>query len=506
VRPSLLRRTLLVLGAIFALLIALAIAIGANTWRQGSRQVQVTPPARLAFDESAVAAALAAAVRARTLSDLVDPERNAAEFDALHAHLRSTYPRLHAALKLERVGSSLVYLWPGSDAQARPIALMAHQDVVPVAPGTESLWQVQPFEGSVSEGHVWGRGAWDDKGNLVAQMHAVELLLASGFQPRRTVYLIFGADEEVGGMRGAREIARLLAERNVRFEFVLDEGLLITQGIMPGLAAPAALIGIAEKGFASVQLRAQATAGHSSMPPAPGESAIGVLAAALARVEARQMPASIGGVARAMFDGLAPELSGFNRIALTNLWLFGPLVQRQLERTPSANAMLRTTTALTVVQGGSRDNVLPGEARATVNFRLLPGDTVAGVVDHVKAAVADHRVEVKVMEGASEPSPVAAVDAPAYRHIERATRELFPDAVVAPGLMVGGTDGRHLTAIADNVYRYSPIKSGAADLARFHGTNERISIANLADLVRFYHRLLHLAAGPTDTPTQGTKP
>lgn len=483
------------LGALALVVVALAVAVGVNTARQGSRQMQVTPVPKLAVDTAAAGASLAVAVQARTVSGLLDPAGTIAAFDALHAHLQARYPRVHAAMKREVVGgSSLLYTWPGSDPAAKAIVLMAHQDVAPVAPGTEGLWKQPPFSGAIQDGFVWGRGAWDDKGNLIAQFEALEMLAAAGFQPRRTVYLIAGHDEEVGGLRGALPIVELLKSRGAKIEFVIDEGLLVADGIMPGLQPPAALIGVAEKGFLSVQVSAQATPGHSSMPPAPGQSAIAVLSAALARIDAQPMPGGIQGVARQMFDAIAPEMGGFNRVALSNLWLFGPVVERQLARGPSTNALMRTTTALTIVQGGNKENVLPGRADATVNFRLLPGDTPDTVVAHLKRVVADERIEFKVLPTPALPSRVSSVDSDAYQLIERTVRELFPEVIVAPGLMLGGTDARHFDGVAEQVFRFSPVRARPEDLARFHGTDERISLDNLADLIRFYHRLVDQAA------------
>ena len=202
--------------------------------------------------------------------------------------------------------------------------LMAHQDVVPIAPGTEKNWQAEPYAGTIKDGFIWGRGAWDDKSNLIAQMEAVEMLLTAGFKPKRTVYLAFGADEEVGGLRGAKQIAALLAQRQVRLDFVLDEGLLITDGVLPGRKRRWRIVGIAEKGYASFQLGIEGTPGHSSIPPAAGTSAIAMMSHALTRLDDHQLPAEISGVARQMFETLAPEMSGFPRIALSNLWLFGP--------------------------------------------------------------------------------------------------------------------------------------------------------------------------------------
>ena len=484
-----------VLMAVLALVALLVAAVVVNTLRQGSRQVDVPPFALMAIDEKAAGESLAAAVRAKTVSSPTDAALNADQFALLHAHLQARYPKLHAAMKREVVaGLSLLYTWPGSDAAAKPILLMAHQDVVPVAPGTEKDWQAEPFAGTLRDGFVWGRGAWDDKANLISQMEAIELLANAGFKPRRTIYLAFGADEEVGGLRGAKAIAKLLADRQVKLDFVIDEGLLITEGVLPGLKAPAAIIGIAEKGFMSVALGVGATPGHSSMPPPEGTSAIAMMSAALGRLDNNQFPSRIQGVAREMFETVAPEMSGFGRVALSNLWLFGPVVRKQLEAGASTNAMMHTTTALTIVNAGNKENVLPGRAEATVNFRLLPGDTQASVMDHVKQTVADERVDVKVLPGATEPSKVAPTDSASYRLIERTVRELFPGTVVAPGLMIGGTDSQHFELVADHIFKFSPVRAKAEDLPRFHGTNERISTANLAELIRFYHRLVSQAA------------
>jgi carboxypeptidase PM20D1 len=482
--------------AVLGLLVLLSLALAVNTWRQGSRQLQVPPVQGLAVDEGAAAASLAAAIRARTVSSSEDPALNADQFAILHAHLRARYPKLHAALEREVVGGlSLLYTWRGRDAAAQPIALMAHQDVVPISPGTEGDWKAPPFGGETKDGYVWGRGSWDDKANLIAELEAVEALVAAGFEPQRTIYLVFGADEEVGGHRGALQIAERLQQRGVRLEFVIDEGLLVVEGIMSGLKPPAALVGLAEKGSVSLRLAAKATPGHSSMPPPPGGSAIAQLSRALQRLDQAPMPAALVGVAGQMFDALGPEFEGFNRVALSNRWLFGPLLMKRLQQGQSTNALLRTTTALTLVNAGNKENVLPGRAEATVNFRLLPGDTKEDVVRHVTRVIDDPAIEIEVLPGDFPPSRVSSVHSPSYQAIDRTVRELFPGTVVAPGLMLGGTDSRHFEAVSEQVFRFSPIRAKPEDLARFHGVNERISSANLADLIRFYHRLIERTAG-----------
>ena len=483
------------LVGLLAVLLVLAAALLINTLRQGSRQVVVPALAPLPVNEAALAEAMSTAVQARTVSGLLDPAGAAKEFESLHAYLRTRYPLVHATLERELVGShSLLYTWRGSDAQAKPLGLLAHQDVVPIAPGTETLWKRPPFSGLIEDGLVWGRGTLDNKSNVVAQLEAVELLLKAGFKPRRTVYLIFGHDEEVGGRQGAVLIAGLFKQRGVQLDFVIDEGLAVTQGILPGVAKPLALIGLAEKGGMSLRLIAEAPPGHSSMPPtAVGSSAIGMLSAALNKLDSHPVPGGIQGAAGEMFEAIAPELPFGQRLAMSNLWLLKPVVEGMLAKGAATNAMMRTTTALTIVNAGNKENVLPGRAEATVNFRILPGDTSQTVIAHVKRVIADERIEIKAMGTPAEPSRISSSSASGFKLIERTIREVFPDSMVAPGLVVAGTDSRHFEGVADQVYRFMPIRFNPDDLPRLHGTDERISVAQLADMVRFYHRLLSQA-------------
>ena len=490
------RKALFALLALLALLVAV---VGVNTLLKGSKQLTVAPVARLAFDENAAAARLGDAVKLTTVSSHDDARLNQDQFEALHALLEQRFPKVHAAMQRERVGGlSLLFMWKGSNAAAKPIMFVSHQDVVPIAPGTEANWEQPPFSGVIKDGFIWGRGAWDNKGNLMSQLEAAEQLVAAGFKPERTVYFYLGADEEVGGLRGAVATAKLLKERNVRLDMIVDEGLVITDGVLAGLNKPAALIGIAEKGYLSVVLKFNTAPGHSSQPPKPGTSAIGMMSAALKRLDDNQLPAGIRGVASEMFDTVAPEMSGFGRVALSNLWLFAPLVQKQLEGGAATNAMLRTTTSPTITRAGNKDNVLPGVAEATVNFRILPGETRESVTAHVRSqvesVVAKEKYELYAMDEASDPSKVSPTASPQYRLVNTTIREVFPEALVAPGLMIGATDSRHFGELSDHIFKFSPIVAKPVDLPRFHGTNERIAVSNYADAIRFYHRLMSQAS------------
>jgi len=478
------------IGALlFALLVLAAITLE-RTLTFRSRQPQVAGVAVEPLDTTALAQHLAGALRFKTISYQDSSQFDGRQFDGLHQYLRTTFPKLHAALKLEKVnGYGLLYEWTGSDPGLAPIVLLAHQDVVPVEPGTEGRWTEPPFEGKIAAGYVWGRGALDDKGSLVAILEAIEHLVAGGAQPRRTVYLAFGYDEEVGGRRGAARIAELLASRSVHPEFVLDEGGALTTGLVTGISAPVALVGIAEKGYVTVSLTAQAEGGHSSMPPP--QTAVGILATGLTRLEGQQMPRAIRGPTADMFDYLGPEMSFGARLVMANRWLFGGVLAGRFGATPQGNAMLRTTTAPTVLQAGVKENVLPSSARALVNFRILPGDSVGSVLEHVRRVVHDSRITVQTLEETqSNPSGVTSVDAEPFKLLARTIRQVIPEAIVSPWLVVGATDSRHYARLTPNVLRFVGSSIGEGDLRRVHGTDERVGVRAYADAVRVYLQLL----------------
>jgi len=475
-----------------AALLTLVAALTLSALRLPSRQLRVAPSPTRAVDGGVVARHLAESIRFPTISFSDDPAQlQTAAFEAFNGWLAQSYPLLHRRLLQERVGEqSLLYTWQGSDASLEPILLLAHQDVVPA--DNAERWSRPPFEGRIEEGFVWGRGAIDDKGSLVAICEAVERLLADGYTPKRTVLLAFGHDEEVGGARGAGEIAKLLASRGVHALLALDEGSAAVYDLLPGVDRLVALVGISEKGSATLEVVARAEGGHSSTPPR--QSASGILAGAIERLEANPLPGGVVGVTRSFFEYLAPELPLYARVPLGNLWLFAKPMDWVLSRQPAANAMLRTTTAVTMLSGSPKDNVLPVEAIAGVNFRLLPGDTALGVRERVERIVDDPRVEVRFQYPARESSPVSPIDGPAFGLVQRTIGELFPGAITAPFLTVGGTDCRHYEGVTQGLYRFIPFPFGPADLKLPHGIDERVAVASLPDAVRFYARLVENAS------------
>ena len=367
---------------------------------------------------------------------------------------------------------------------------MAHQDVVPVDPKNAAAWLYSPFGGEVRDGYVWGRGSLDIKSGLLGILEAAEMLIGAGFQPERTVYFVFGHDEEVGGNFGAKQVAKLLFEAGVAPIFVLDEGGLIVQDVVPGVAGPVALIGIAEKGYLSLELSVAGAGGHSSRPPK--QTAIGILSRGVSALEERPLPARFAGATEQLFRTVGPSMPFMKRTVFANLWLFRPLVIHILSASENTDATVRTTTAVTMIRGGEKENVLPTSAVAIVNFRLLPGDRAEDVVEHARRAIADPRVKIKVLRRSLDESSVSSTSAAGYRLLARSIHEGSEeeDLVVAPYLTVGGTDSKHFAAISENVYRFSGFKLWPGDLDRIHGVNERISFKEYSRLIRIYYHLL----------------
>ena len=443
-------------------------------------------------DVEAAAGRLARGLTFRTISAGEGEPVARDAFLALRAHLERSYPRVHASLGRETVSQySLLYTWKGADPDLEPVLLMAHQDVVPV---DAAAWKYPPFSGRIVDGEIWGRGAIDDKGALFAILESVETLLAEGFRPERTLLLFFGHDEEVGGAQGAARAAALLEARGVHLAWVVDEGGFVVNGLLEGLETPIALVGIAEKGSLTLQLDLEGTGGHSSVPPR--HSAIGIVSEAVTRLERNPMPGGIDDLAHDLLEGVAPEQPLGVRAALANLWLTGPLVEAVMAENPALDAMQRTTTAVTMIEGGVKANVLPSHVRATVNFRIRPGDTVDDVRRHVQETVDDERITIATVGTPREASPIAPTDSEAFAQVERTIAEVFPGVPVVPYLMVAGTDSRNFYRITPNVLRFNPFRFGPESRTLPHGTNERLPVAALADAVRFYTRLIESSGRP----------
>lgn len=439
-------------------------------------------------DVDGAAQRLAKVIQLETISSDHDAF-NQAPFRKLHSFLEEVYPLVHQKMKREIISdASLLFTWDGKQKDLNPILFAAHQDVVPADPSTFDTWTYPPFSGEIAEGFIWGRGTIDIKSQMMAALESAELLLREGFEPERTIYLAFGQDEELGGQHGAAKIVEHLNSQGVHLAAMMDEGGAIMEGTIAGVDEPIALIGTAEKGHLTLKLTASGSPGHSSMPGK--DMAIGRLARALARLDATQQPVRLKAL-KDLISNLGSAASFGMQFIFSNLWVFKPIVKMQAEANPTTNAMIRTSTALTVVSGGIKENVLPAHAEALVNLRLLPGDSIAKVCDRVRKIIKDDQIEFEpVAGGAWEASPVSSTDTNSYLILKHTIRKVFEGIPVAPYLVMGATDARYYAPISDAAYRFSPFKLTAEDLDRMHGIDERISVESYGKMIVFFHELM----------------
>jgi carboxypeptidase PM20D1 len=474
------------LKLIGVLLLVLVSVLITRTFLYHSRQIEEAPVAKVAVSDSVIAH-LSGAVRFPTVSYDDSTLTDTAAFHHLIVYLEQTYPYVTRMLHPQRIsGASLLYCWKGSDAQLSPVLLIGHMDVVPAL--DLDKWEQPPFSGAVSNGFIWGRGTLDDKVNVISILEAVEMLLKEGFQPKRTLYLAFGQDEEVGGAHGASKMAAYLEQQQVKAGFLLDEGMMIARGLVPGIAKDVALIGIAEKGYLSLELSVDAEAGHSSLPPK--ETSIGILSTAVSRLEQHPMPAGFCEPVNEFLDHVGPEMPFFSRMAFANRWLFKPLIIQKYESTHAGRSVVRTSTAPTEFHSGVKENVIPGHASAIVNFRILPGETSEQVIQHVKEVVHDDRVHLKRYGHGNEATAVSDYRSDSYSAVRKTISQIFPGVLVSPSLVVAATDARHYAPVAANLYRFIPIIVQPDDLDRIHGLNERIAEADFKNCIRFFRQLI----------------
>jgi carboxypeptidase PM20D1 len=408
---------------------------------------------------------------------------------AIYKYIEVNFPLFWSTMEKTPVGNySMVFKWNGEHktSDKLPILLMSHLDVVP--PGNAN-WTYPPFDGHITDTEIWGRGAIDDKQMLLGTLVSVSHLIEQSWKPDRDIYITFGFDEEVSGYAGACAVSEYFRAQKLKFEFIHDEGMPILLGVVPGVTSPTAPVGLAEKGALDIEVTLTGTSGHSSIPPR--NTIIGILSKGVAALEANPMTAQFEGIARHLMEHIAPDMNFPLRTVFSNLWLFKPIVLKIFEAKPSTNAIVRTTTAVTIINGGNKRNVLPNTAKVHLNFRISPLDSVQKVIDHVKETFlsTDPRFEFKVLDSL-EPAPISSPDSNAFKQFATAIRTTFPHVLVTPGVMVGNTDTRHFWGLSDNIYRFSPNILTQELVDTFHNVNERISKENMMNVINFYQQLL----------------
>jgi carboxypeptidase PM20D1 len=425
------------------------------------------------------------AVQYKTISNTENSKIDYGPYDDFLEHLKKTYVEVFRKTTVTWINTySPIFHLKGTGKEA-PVLLLGHYDVVPVAEGTEHDWSHDPFGGEVSEGYLYARGTLDDKNQVVSILEALENLLMEGYVPARDFYIAFGFDEEVGGERGAREIAAYFKSQNLKFFMVLDEGGAVMEDVIEGVSVPLALVGVAEKGSSMIRMTVRGEGGHSSMPP--NLIVTETMAKAILALASMPMEAKLTGAVEAMFKGIGPHM-GWKGKLVGNLKSTFPLVKKTLEKSATMNSLIRTTITPTVVQSGNAYNVIPQEATIILNARILPGDTTEDVIRHLEKIHEGLPMQYQYLVK-EEASKVTDHESEAFMLLKQLINTVFEDAVVLPYLMAGGTDSRKYEDLSENILRFSAVKMENSDLGRIHGTDERISIENLDKMITFYRNL-----------------
>ena len=478
---------------LFIIITGLLSIIATNTLLLNSRQIkqnnsESTFSKKSDNDYSHI---LSQAIKFKTIAtpdQATDNKQYKNEFHKLNQFLANTFPNIHQRLtKIPIANASLLFIWQGKQQNKKPLLLITHSDVVPIETKNLATWKHPPFSGHIDSQFVWGRGTLDNKANLIAQLIAIEELLEQNYQPERTLLLFIGEDEETGGNNGAKQATQYLQKNQLQPGFIIDEGGLITQNILPFMNKPVALIGIAEKGYMSVKLSTTDSGGHASMPPE--KSAIGKLNSALHHLQQQKPPHKMTTPMLEMFNYLAPEMKLTAKSLFANLWLFETAVLNQLSATPSTNASIQSTIAITEINGGIAENVLPQTASATINIRLLPGDSSSKMLEFIRKGINDPDVTLSLLPGHYEASAISDTSSLLFKSMQQTIKHHYPQALTAPFLTITATDSRHFNARAEK-YRFSAFSATQKDLNRIHGTNERIAREEFNKMSAFYKTLI----------------
>ena len=439
---------------------------------------------------------LSKAIRIKTISHEDESQTDWGEFEKFHAFLREAFPLIHENLELENVSkASLLFYWKGTDESLDPIAFLAHQDVVPVASGTENDWTHPAFDGYNDGEFIWGRGALDMKNHLICLMESVETLLEQGYQPKRGVYICLGHNEEVvaGTGNGAREIALALEKKGVHLDSIIDEGgAMLTAKVKGIIDANLTGIGVAEKGYADFKVTVTAKGGQSSQPPK--HTALGILAKKVTNLENHQFKGKIMPFVSDLFINVGKRTTYPARLVFCNLWLLKPLLLKAMTMIPPAASLVRTTTAVTMSSGSPAANVLPQKASVTINFRIMPGESIESVRKHIEKYMGGENVEIEFIKG-KEPSLISPTETRAFDTLRRLSVSLDEKNIVAPYLVMGGTDAYNYENVCENIYRFAPFTIDTSLLLTTHSTNERIPVEQMTQGVTFFKRYIKIMSG-----------
>lgn len=479
-----LKIALIIVGAVVALVLILFIIMAIRA-RTAKPKTNVLPEQKNETDLNAAAEILCRIVKVPSVTPLeTDPEgEHKRNFSIIHDILAESYSFLRAAEQVA-LDKARIYIMRGTAQNAGAVGISGHLDVVPE--GDTSLWQFDPYSGSIADGYLYGRGAMDMKGQVVAFLSAYETLYKKGIKHQKDVYFLITHDEETVN-DGAREIVAYLKKKGVRFDFTLDEGGVLFDGSSFGIKETIAFIGVNEKGYMDVKITAREARGHSAIPPA--ETAIENISKAVTGIQYKKSKAHFNEAFNAMIKRLLPHMSFFYRLIFANLWLTGGIVKAIMGRTPETNALIRTTVAPTILRAGDFANVLPEKAEAVFNCRINAPDTMATTERYIKERI-DEKIELTILQG-NDPTAVSVTDCAEFDLIRDIITATYGGKLIAaPYQVVASTDSHEYYAVTDKAYRFVPFLCFKEDMGLIHSENERLELESLRTGIEFYMNVI----------------
>lgn len=432
---------------------------------------------------------LSKALQFETVSDYDSTIFNPVVYKSFIDYLQQVFPLTHQKLEFRIINEySLLYYWKGTDAKKAPVLFLGHYDVVPAEASTLKQWTYSPFSGHVDNEWIWGRGAIDDKCQVMSLLETTEKLLKESFTPTQDIYFAFGHDEEVGGEQGALKIADYLKTKDLEFDMVLDEGGIMVKDVFPGITKTIALISTAEKGDMNIEMAVFAKGGHSSVPPK--ETAIDILSKAIIKLNKHPMPARLQEPTTAMLNALAPHFDAKTRFALRHRRLFRKKILKKFSDNTGTNALIRTVISTTMLQGGAKENSLPTFAAVNLNVRILQGDSIESVMQYILKITDDPRIQLTLKRFDHNPSLITPSNGKAWQVLSNTIKENWPDIIIAPLVAPGTTDSRHYSSLSKNILRFIPVTVDNESKEQIHGINERISITEYRKSILFYTELI----------------